>query len=174
MRLHQLKLEYITEQDRLLLRLSSDHNAEVLVWLTRRCVKRLWYVLLDVAYSIPDVALHANPEVRHALLGFRHAAAVSEADFAQRYAEVQRTYPLGTQPLLIVRVDVRKGEKGQHTLELSPEHGDGVLIDLDERLLHGILRLLENGVLKADWDLSLKVAPTVVPALSDDEHRIIN
>src|SRR5688572_24643859 len=135
MRLHQLKLEYVAEQDRLLLRLSTEQNAEVLVWLTRRCVKRLWQVLLDIAHAIPEVALQANAEVRNALLGFRHAAAVSEADFDQRYAEAQRVYPLGTEPLLISRVEARNGETGPRVLSLYPECGEGVHVNLDEKLL---------------------------------------
>ena len=174
MRLHQLKLEYVTEQDRLLLRLSTEQNAEVLVWLTRSCVKQLWHVLLDIAHSIPEVALQTNAEVRNALLGFRHAAAVSEADFDQRYEEVQRVYPLGTEPLLIVRVEARNGEKGPHALGLYPARGEGVHINLDEKLLHGVIKLLENGVANADWDLLLKIAPTTVPIMSDDDRPTIN
>jgi hypothetical protein len=174
MRLQQLKLEYITEQDRLLLRLSTEQSAEILVWLTRLCVKQLWHVLLDIAHAIPEVALQTNAEVRNALLGFRHAAAVSEADFDQRYEEVPRVYPLGREPLLIVRVEARKGEKGPHALGLYPERGEGVHINLDEKLLHGVIKLIENGVANADWDLTLKIAPTTVPIMSDDDRPTIN
>lgn len=174
MRLHQLKLEYVTEQDRLLLRLSTEQKAEVLVWLTRSCVKQLWHVLLDIAHAIPEIALQTNAEVRNALLGFRHAAAVSDADFTQRYEEVRRVYPLGTEPLLITHIEDRNGANGTHTLGLYPARGEGVHINLDEKLLHGVIKLIENGVANADWDLLLKIAPTTVPIMSDDDRPTIN
>ena len=174
MRLHQLKLEYYVEQDRLLLRLATDQNAEVLLWLTRRCVLRLWSVLLDVAHAIPEIVLQPNPEARRALLGFRHAVAVSEAEFNRPYAEVARSYPMGTEPLLVVRVEARKGDKGQHVLSLHPAHGESVHINMDEKLVHGMLKLIENGVAKSDWDLTLRVASTSVPVYADNDHATIN
>lgn len=173
MRLHQLKLEYNVEQDRLLLRLATNQNAEVLLWLTRRCVLRLWSVLLDMAHATPEIALQPSPEARRALLGFRHAAAVSEAEFNQPYAEVPRTYPLGIEPLLVARVDSRKGEKG-HILGLHPANGESLHINLDEKLVHGMLKLIENAVAKTDWDLTLRVAPGSVPTYADSGHATIN
>lgn len=173
MRLHQLKLEYDPEQDRLLLRLATDQNAEVLLWLTRRCVLRLWSVLLDMAHAIPEIVLQPSPEARRALLSFRHAAAVNEAEFNQPYAHAARSYPMGAEPLLVVRVEGRKGDKG-HALSLHPSHGESVHINVDEKLVHGMLKLIENGVARTDWDLSLRVGSTSVPVYADSDHATIN
>ena len=63
MRLHQLKVEYRPEEDRLLMRLATDTGAEVLLWLTRRCIARLWPVLLGMAQAVPEVQLQHNPEL---------------------------------------------------------------------------------------------------------------
>ena len=41
MRLHQLKLDFNPEQDRLLLRVSTDNQLEVRLWLTRRALRLL-------------------------------------------------------------------------------------------------------------------------------------
>jgi len=173
MRLHQLKLEYVLDQDRLLLRLSTDQNAEVLLWITRRCVQRLWAVLLDMAHAVPEIALQPNPEARRALLDFRHAAAVSQADFSRPYADVPRVYPMGPEPLLVVRVEARRGEKGQ-TLSLFPERGESIHIQLDEKLVHGLLKLIENGVKKADWNLALRIGTSSAPVHADNERPTIN
>lgn len=174
MRLHQLKLEYVPQQDRLLLRLSTDQQTEIPLWLTRRGVQRLWQVLLDVAHAIPEVASHGDPQVRNALLGFRHAAAVAAADFDQDYAEGGRAYPLGTEPLLITRIESCGAARGTRLLGLYPDEGDGVRISLEEKLLHGFMRLLERGVAKADWNLELRIAPTIVPVMSGDEQPLLN
>ena len=41
MKLRQIKIEHSPVQDRLLMRIATDVNQEVLLWLTRRCVKLL-------------------------------------------------------------------------------------------------------------------------------------
>ena len=66
MRLHQLKVEFRPEEDRLLMRLATDTGAEVLLWLTRRCVKRLWPLLMNMAQATPEIAVQPNPEARRA------------------------------------------------------------------------------------------------------------
>ena len=45
MKLHQLKIDFNAEQDRLLMLVSTDDGAEVRMWLTRRFVKLLWPLL---------------------------------------------------------------------------------------------------------------------------------
>ena len=98
MRLHQLKIEFVPEHDRLMMRLSTDNGAEVLLWLTRRCVKRLWPLLVNMAQATPEIVVQPNPEARRALLGFQHEKAVRQADFSRPYEEAARERPLGTQP----------------------------------------------------------------------------
>lgn len=163
MRLHQLKLEFNAEHDRLLLRLSTDSGAEVLLWLTRRCVKRLWPVVLTMALEKPEIQQQANPEARKALLGFQHEKAVSEADFSKPYQEAPRERPLGMEPLLITRIQPRRDPQGRHILGLLPSQGQGVHVTMDEALLHGFVKLLQNAVAKAEWDLSLKLPDPVAP-----------
>ncbi|HKY00920.1 MAG TPA: hypothetical protein VJM53_00035, partial [Burkholderiales bacterium] len=68
MRLFQVKVEFQSGEDRLLLRLASEDDNEVLLWLTRRVARYLWQLLLDMAQSAPEIQLQANPEARHALL----------------------------------------------------------------------------------------------------------
>ena len=84
MRLHQIKIEFVGLQDRLLLCVSTDDGKEVLVYLTRRLVRALWPVLLDMARSSADVAMQGSAEARAALLGFQHEQAVSQDDRLRR------------------------------------------------------------------------------------------
>lgn len=175
MRLHQLKLEFNAEHDRLLLRLSTDSGAEVLLWLTRRCVKRLWPVLLGMAQAKPEIALQANPEARKALLGMQHEKALSQADFSKPYQEVPRERPLGTEPLLVSRIQPRRDPQGRHVLGLLPTQGQGVHITLDEGLLHGFAKLMQNAVAKTDWDLELKLPDAIAPvALAEGGRPTLN
>ena len=84
MRLHQLKIDYEAEQDRLLMLVSASDGVEVRLALTRRFVKLLWPLLLKLAEEAsPRIRTQANPEARKALFGMEHEQAVARADFSR-------------------------------------------------------------------------------------------
>jgi len=163
MRLHQLKVEYRPEEDRLLMRLATDTGAEVLLWLTRRCIARLWPVLLGMAQAVPEVQLQHNPEARKALLGFQHEKAIRQANFSKPYEEAERERPLGAEPLLITRIQPRRDQQGRNVLGLLPAAGQGVHLTLDENLLHGLMKLLQNAVKKSEWSLDFALPAGITP-----------
>lgn len=173
MKLHQLKIEFSAEQDRLLLRISTDDGKEVLLWLTRRCVRRLWPVLLDMARASPAIALQSSAEAKAALLGMRHEQAVSKADFSRPYEEGERERPLGAEPMLVVRVQAHRDDGGNQVLSLLPMTGTGVHLTLDDGLLHSLCKLLQNAVTKSEWDITLTL-PQATVAAGSGEARTIN
>ena len=175
MRLHQLKVEYQAEEDRLLVRLATDTGAEVLLWITRRCLTRLWPVLLNMAQAVPEVQLQHNPEARKALLGIQHEKAIRAANFSKPYEEAERERPLGTEPLLITRIQPRRDPQGRNVLGLLPAVGQGVHLTLDESLLHGFMRLLQNAVKKSEWSIDLALPSGMTPvADAPGGHPTIN
>ena len=89
MRLHQLKVDYDAEQDRLLMLVATSEGVELRLSLTRRFVKLLWPLLVKLAEEAsPRIRTQANPEARKALLGLEHEHAVSKADFSKPYDAV--------------------------------------------------------------------------------------
>lgn len=174
MRLHQLKLEYSAEHDRLLLLVSTDDGKEVLLWLTRRCVKLLWPALVQMAQSEPPVASQPDPLARAALLEFRHEKALSQADFSKPYEEAPRERPLGPEPILVGRIQWQRDESGNHVLTLLPLSGQGINLSLDENLLHSFCKLVQNAVKNADWDFTLNLPQAGVPAEEEGAPRTIN
>ncbi len=171
MRLNQIKIEFVPEHDRLQMRLATDSGAEVLLWLTRRCVKRLWPLLMGMAQASPEIALQPNPEARRALLGLRHERAIRAADFSKPYQEVARERPLGQSPLLVTRIQPRRDQQGRQVLGLLPAVGQGVHLTLDDNLLHGLVRLIQSAAARADWDLELKVPAGLTLAPSEQDGR---
>jgi hypothetical protein len=169
MRLHQLKIEFVAEQDRLMLRLATNTGSEVLMWLTRRCVKRLWPVLVGMAQATPEIAVQPNPEARKALLGFQHEKAISQANFSTPYQELPRERPLGTDPLLVTRIQPRRDPQGRQVLGLLPHEGQGVHITLDDNLLHGLMKLIQGAVKRAEWDLVLDLPSGMIPSPPETE-----
>ena len=173
MKLHQLRLDYSAEQDRLLLRISTDDGKEVLLWLTRRCVNLMWPMLVEMAQSSPRIALQSTPEARAALLGFEHEQALRGADFSRPYDETTRERPLGQEPLLVTRMQVGRDTEGNHVLSLAPAAERRVNVTLDDKLLHSFCRLLQKVVGDTDWDLTLDLPKTFV-ADGERAARTIN
>jgi hypothetical protein len=174
MKLHQIKIEFDAEQDRLRVRVSTLSGEEALLWLTRRCVLRLWPLLVGGAEASPQVVTRAaDPEVKKALLGFQHEKAVSQAQFGKQYEEVPRTRPLGDAPLLVTKLQRRAGPDGRIVLGLLPSQGQGIFLTLDEQLLHGFIKLLQQAVQRAEWGFNLQLPWSESPPQPGTSERTL-
>lgn len=174
MKLHQLKIEFNPEHDRLLLRVSSDDGKEMLLWLTRRCVRLLWPALLKVAQGSPEITRQADPEVKRALLGFQHEKAIRQADFSKPYQEAARERPLGADPMLVSRIQTRRNERGGCVISFLPSIGQGIHLTLEDQVLHSFCRLLQSSVAKSDWNIELALPQALVPAEPGGNVRTVN
>ena len=156
MKLRQINIEYNAEQDRLLMRISSGDNSEVLLWLTRRCTKLLWGVLLQLMRSVPVIATQSHPEAKTALMGMRHEEALAKTDFSKPYqAAAEPERPLGAEPILVARMQTKPNPDGSFVLTLLPLKGQGINLNLDEKLLHSVCGLLRKVAASTDWGLEL-------------------
>ena len=174
-KLHQLKVDYNAEQDRLLMLIAASDAVELRMWLTRRFVKLLWPLLVKLAEEAsPRIRTQANPEARKALLGIEHQQAVQKADFSKAYAGESRNMPLGEEPLLLGRIQTGHDRKGQPVLAMHPAEGQGVTLTLDSVLLHSVCRLLQAAVKKSGWDMELKLPGAEPVATEERSGRTIN
>ncbi len=174
MKIRQVKIEFNAEQDRLLARFATDEGAEMLLWLTRRCVRLLWPILIRMAETAPAIVMQAAPEARKALLGMEHEKALAQADFATPYDEEAASHPLGAEPILVARMNHGRAPDGQNVLTLLPRDGQGLNLGLDYKLLHGITRLVQEAVAKADWDLPLVLPTAAGSGGGDDAPKLLN
>ena len=175
MRLHQLKIDFEAEQDRLLMLVSTSDQVEVRLWLTRRFVKLLWPLLVKLAEEVsPRIRTQVNPEARKALLGIEHAQAVARADFSKAYDAKPRSTPLGEAPLLLARIQTGRNREGQPVVALHPAEGSGVTLTFDSVLLHSVCRLLQSAVKKSDWDMDLRLPDAAARQPAEHEPRTIN
>jgi len=164
MQIHQLSVSYQAEQDRLLLRVSSTNGQEMRLWLTRRLMLGLWPLIsrlqteqllkLEAAGSALD---DADEELRRMLAEFRKEEFLQRADFDTPYQD-QSTLPLGTEPLLVTDVDATPLPAGRTRLALNErasvsggEKPRGFQLELDARLMQGLLHLLERALTHAQW-----------------------
>ncbi|MDZ4251554.1 MAG: hypothetical protein U1A72_03165 [Sulfuritalea sp.] len=153
--LEQFSASYDSGQDRLLLRIRSNDDAEYRFWLTRRYLALLWPILMKMAADFSALKT-TDPLTRNTLAELAHGEAVGKADFASQYKEGS-LFPLGDKPVLLARITVKPLRGNTQTLTLLPQEGQGINLDLDERLVHVLARLLQQAVVVAEWNLSLDV-----------------
>src|SRR5437773_255292 len=175
MRLHQLKVDYEAEQDRLVMLVATNEGVELRLTLTRRFVKLLWPLLVKLAEEAsPRIRTQANPEARKALLGLEHEHAVSKADFSKPYDAGGSARPLGDAPLLLARIQTGHDRNGQPVVALHPSQGQGITLTFDSVLLHSVCRLLQAAVRKSDWDMELKLPGTEPQDSAERPARTLN
>ena len=175
MKLHQLKVEYDAEQDRLVMLVATSEAVELRLALTRRFVKLLWPLLVKLAEEAsPRIRTQANPDARRALLGLEHEHAVSKADFTKPYDAGEASRPLGDAPLLLARIQTGHDRNGQPVVALHPSTGQGITLSFDSVLLHSVCRLLQSAVKKSDWDMELKLPGTEAAEAGERPARTLN
>ena len=153
--LEQFSASYDAAQDRLLLRIRSSDDAEFRFWITRRYLALLWPLLMKMANDF-SARKTADPLMRGTLAELAHGEAVNKADFGSPYRNGS-LYPLGKAPVLLGRVTVKPLQGNTQTLMLLPQEGQGINLDLDEKLAHILARLLQQATMAADWGLKLEV-----------------
>jgi hypothetical protein len=156
-RLEQFNAAYDAMQDRILLRIRTTDGAEYRFWLTRRFLSLLWPILMKMADGF-SARKTADPLTRSTLAELAHGEAVGTADFSSQYQE-GTLFPLGADPVLLAKITLRPLAGETQTLLLLPNEGQGVNLDLDERLVHILARLLQQTATAGEWGLKLEVTP---------------
>ena len=154
--LEQFSASYDATQDRLLLRVRTSDDAEFRFWLTRRYVELLWPILMKIADTFSSRKAPTDPVTRGILAEMAHGEAVGGANFSTQYQNGS-LFPLGEEPILLAKITVAAKEGNTQTLTLLPQSGQGLHLELDEKLVHVIARLLQEAANGAEWDLKLHV-----------------
>ena len=166
--LHQLNLNYVPAEDRILFRLSTHASEELRFWLTRIYSRHLFDALSKMLNG------GAEGGKRELLLAAEHQEAVQQATGqggpepqAEQQAEQQQqpaqqqnvTYPLGELPVLLTRLSVEEVQDSQEVrmLKMHPAEGVGMDLRVDRSMAHNLCRLLVQISGQAEWNLDLTV-----------------
>ncbi len=159
--LHQIQLAYVPVEDRALLRVSTTGHCEYRFWITRRYARMLWPALTRSLLTSRTVASQNEPGAQSAVLAFKHEAALANSDFKTPYQSEKLQTPLGREPIVLARIHCRRLAENQTLLALHPQQGQGLELQLDDRLLHSLAKLLQDAACAGDWDLDLVLSPDV-------------
>lgn len=168
MELHQIQLNYLQDEDRLLCRTSfrdADGGLqEIRAWLTRYMVIKLWEGIVQalekkVALEVPQAA-HASKDI----VGMEHQSSVAKSreqgSFDNPYQANAQAFPLGEKPLLITALTFNLQAGQPIRINLAPAAGYGFEIALAQPVLHGFCSVLLKTVQQANWGLDLAMPGT--------------
>jgi hypothetical protein len=163
MKIHQLSVTYLAEQDRILMRVNTAAAEEMRLWLTRRLMLGLWPLLsklltkhllkLEAAGTSLETA---DEDLKKMLAEFRKEEFLKQADFETPYQENQPQLPLGEEPLLITDVDASPLANGQLRLSFNERPpGEGkprsFRMEMEPKLMQGLMHLLEQALARSQW-----------------------
>jgi hypothetical protein len=183
MKIHQLSVTYQAEQDRVLMRINTASSEEVRLWLTRRLMVGLWPLLsrllthhllkLEAAGSSLQAA---DEDLKKMLTDFRKEQFLQEADFDTPYDESQAALPLGPEPVLVTDVDAAPLASGRLRLSFNERLPNAAeprsfQVELDPKLMQGMMHLLEQALLRSQWQEPFTAAAAAVDdAMGDDDQ----
>jgi len=143
-KLHQINVTYYGKEDRLLLKVTTQKGNEYRIWLTRRFTGLLFNVLnaeMDKQGGISSI--RTSQQTRQM---FKSGA------FEKSFEKGKTTsFPLGKQGFLAYGIKSSSTPQGELLLEILPEKGAGVNINLNKSLLYMFHNLLTQGLIKAEW-----------------------
>jgi hypothetical protein len=163
MKIHQLSVNYLAEQDRILVRVNTQAAEEMRLWLTRRLMLGLWPLLsklltkhllkLEAAGTSLDAA---DEDLKKMLADFRKEEFLRSADFETPYQETQVELPLGETPLLVTDVDAAPLPNGRLRLSFNERKPNSdkprsFQMEMEPKLMQGLMHLLEQALARSQW-----------------------
>ena len=184
MKIHQMSVTYLAEQDRILLRINTAASEEMRLWLTRRLLLGLWPMLskllkrhllrLEAAGNSLETA---DEDLKQMLTDFRKDEFLKQADFETPYKNELAALPLGEEPLLVTDVDASPLPSGRLRLNFNERPLDtnskprSFQLEMQPKLMQGLMHLLEQALIRSQWrdPFSAAPAPAEESAVPDDD-----
>ncbi len=187
MNIHQLSVNYVQEQDRILVRINTTAQEELRLWFTRRLTLGLkpmlhkivaeWVAKQETVKSpLTMSAATADAQTQAMLADFKREESLQKSDFQTPY-KAPNALPLGAEPLLVTEISVTPLPSGQLQMafneKLPLDNGQphpnprGFRVALEQKLVHGFVHLLDKALDVSQW-AGVSVSATCEPALPGD------
>lgn len=167
MSLRQLNASYVADEDRVMLRLTTQAKDEYRLWLTRAVVLQLLPQLKEAAVQL--LAQKGVVQEADAVADFKQQALEQSVKFAPFKPGMQ--LPLGPEPVLVRSVQSKLG-KGTAKLTLGLPAQRQLTLNLTEDLVGKLRLLLQRMLDTARWAAPLESQHVAVsassPAKGDD------
>ena len=161
MDIHQVSVSYLNEQDRILVRINTRQNEEIRLWLTRRfCLgwRPAMQQLLDQLATRSNASTPPPASASPAWdADFDIPRRQQGTDFTTPFKTDAAAWPLGTEPLLVTKVQMTtNGRDGldlrfEEILAERPAQTRGFQASLEPALLQGWVKLLDQALGQSQW-----------------------
>jgi hypothetical protein len=187
MNIHQLSVNYVQEQDRILVRVNTTAGEEMRLWFTRRLTLGLMpmlhkrvaqWVAKEEAVKSPSISPTATADLQtqQMLTEFKREESLQKSDFKTPY-KPPNTLPLGPEPLLVTEIQVTPLPSGQMQIAFNEKiplpdgqpnpNPRGFRVALEQKLVHGFVHLLEKALDGSHWaktpSISITSAESTLP-----------
>lgn len=143
--LHQINIAYINKEDRLLMRATTKNGDEYRIWFTRRYAGLLMDILNKGMHERGGMTtLGSTPQTTQMIKG---------GALEKPFENDVRNYPLGEKGVLGFGIKTNTTEDKVLNLQLLPENGQGMTLNLNDTLLYMFHNLLSQGIAKANWGI---------------------
>lgn len=158
--LYQFEMGFDPIHDRLVLKIHTKDFEEFRLWLTRRFVKILWGVIVNLLNKDKKDINEMEAAKLKVSESFADENARRQQPLASKYSTKLSKTPLGSEPILISRIAAKAEENHRVLLSLQDEKNQRFDLLLDNFMLLGLCKLVSEGVKKTDWDLNLPYGST--------------
>lgn len=144
----------------------------IAIWMTRRMVMRMWphfrRMLAGVSVHAAAPGAVAVTEAQEMLAEAARSKALQTADFKTPFSSDPAQRLLGPEPMLPLTAKLRTTAKGVIVLGLKDAHDRTMELRFGDTMAHGLSRLVEQAVQRAEWGLTLEqpAAPVSTTAVS--------
>jgi len=150
----QVMLNYVPNEDRILMRLNSNNHEQFIMAFSRRFVKTIWPPLIYVLSADPNFSTY-DQATKQAAMQFKNEEVVSKADKAKPFNLEDMSFPWGKEPVLATKAMVRNPESSSPILGIYAENNLGFDFPSDSHILHYLYKGLSDMVRQAEWALDL-------------------
>lgn len=181
MNIHQLSVNYLHEQDRILVRINSADAQEIRLWLTRRlCLG--WAPVLRDTLDTPQANEPNGKVVNHgqsnpAWIGeFQHLQNLKDSDFSTPFKADAKSWPLGSEPLLVTTVHIAPGGDGgvemrfEESVTAHQAQERSFQAVMAAKLAHGFMHLLELAMDASEWEQDSQTSHARASTNEMEEH----
>ncbi len=142
--LHQINITYFDKEDRLLMRATTKNGDEYRIWFTRRYSGLLMDILnKGINERGGMTALGSTPQTTDMIKG---------GALEKPFENDVKNYPLGEKGVLGFGIKTNISEDKILSLQLIPENGQGITLNLNDSLIYMFHNLLSQGIARAGWN----------------------
>ena len=155
----QIKFEFNSVEDRLLLRISEMEReacVEYRFWLTRRFV-RIFIGAIDKLIERELASdMQISPDAMEAMKKFQQEAALARADFSTSFgAGAENCTMSGDVPLLVSTLKLKKKSKNRYVLSFLTQENGGIHLTAGIDLIHSLRKMFFDSANNAEWNKPL-------------------